>query len=498
MCDYTGNHGGPRFTDADVATITATSKSLYISDLVIGAHAYLSGEEAFIRRQSVVCIQPFALFPYDRTPRKMMDRIVTALSDARKPNIGNHQVAALHIVHNILLPIFDTSLQHWIVAHIMPLENRIYVFDSLRDCHFMSYSYECRMSGGAKGFTHSCQWPASRNPPLLCILQTIECYRALAATGCDIDRAEAWLNTPAHPAWQVVESRHASPQWNADCGIMTLMYIHDVCKNGTLPRMESSTIHGGYNAHSERETVHDRLLSWNQRGLEKIDAKYTHYTPCIILEAVMMRHLISDEERCGERPRIVAIVQCSAEIEDAIIDTLYHIIAMAGLPRSTLEVHRMRRGNISDSIWMRATLYIHLFTDAPLPMHANISRLSEYARTTNTKTNVTDVYALTVVAGSLQRGMDRVQHFPHTCYRTATGMIQAPEGREKCSNWYISCLSSYAGGTPWSSAPDDNACNDFIAKRTGTEVPAMSMYPDVFVVERKYMSLGLAFDTYTA
>ena len=508
---YAHNFGGPRFTQQDLRTLSATTKSKYISDLVIDAASFLYGREAMLRLLSVAIIRPLSLYPYTRSIDSIMKRLARTLAPERRPNLGTTTVGALHRIEHVMIPIFDVDIDHWSVVHILPRTNMIYVIDSLRPQEFKQRARSHRLAPGASHLTpaESHLWE-SRNPPLLSIIQTVECMRTFEACNKDLYEALEVLHDTGHtwPMWTVVEAAHASPQAGAECGIMTLLYMRAVCK-GQITDPGASTIQGGKHAHKERETIHDHLLSWNLRGLERLDIKYAHHTPMMVLEGVLIHHVITDEERCGDPIDIVCIVRCSADLEDSIVGCLYHILQLAGIPKSCLTVHRARLLLPDDDAWSRATLFVNLFTDAydastkrHLPSYTayeeglreSIAKLVSHAHGTDSDTGVTNIYPLTVVAGLLCTGLDRIELFPHSCYRTPGGRIIAPSGREMCENWYITCTSSF-GETEWSTKPGSQ-CQAFIGLPSDVYIPCAEEHAQVFTVEHKYMTLGLANDVY--
>lgn len=499
---YTGNFGGPRFTAKDVWTLEATNRSLYISDNVVDAAAFLYGREAMMRNLPVVVLRATSLFRYDRPIDKVLERVAATVGPKRRPNAGHSTVAAiLHRVEHILIPIFDSDLDHWSIAHIRPLERTVHILDSMRTRRGESTH---RLAPGAARLEPPAQifyWNG-RTPPLLCILQNIECMRALEL--CQGDAAEALdtLLDPGHkwPKWKVVEGHHASPQVGNDCGIMTLLYIRAVCK-GTITDPDASSIEGGIHAHRERLTVHDHLLSWNQRGLERVDTKYVHHTPVMILEGIVMRHLISDEEKCGDPVAIVAIVKCSQDIEDCIVEWLYYILWLAGIPKKCLAVHRARNLLPDSPAWSQATIYIHLYTSArkadtkwKASLQEAVRKLVVHAQRTDDETGRTEILPLTIVAGYLCPSLDRAALFPNTCYQNHDGSIEAPSDRKYCSNWYITATSSYKD-TVWSSRRGYQ-CDKFVGRPSGLYLPRARDYPEILIVEHKYMSLGLAHDAH--
>ncbi len=498
---YRGNFGGTRFSPQDISTLSATTKSRYISDAVLDAAGFLYGREAMVRLLPVVYDRPFSLCRYDRTIGEILERVASNLGPKRKQNVGTSTGAAIHRIQHVLLPIFDSEIHHWCIAHIQPLESTIHILDSLRPSDYEDRERFYRLGAGASHLNPppSPLW-SGRTPPLLCIIQTIEAMRAFEACSGNTDEALDLLRDPGHvwPQWMVVETKHASPQIGADCGIMTLLYIRAVCK-GTITDPEASTVRGGALAHAERETIHDHLLSWNHRGLERIDFKYIHHTPMVILEDILIHHVITDEERCGDPITIECIVQCSDDIEDTIVQCLYHILRLANIPSSVLKVHRARSLSPTDDAWHRATLFIHLFSNGDREgyergLHATIRRLVGEAHRIDPATGGTQVFPLTIIAGFLCKGLDRPNLFPHSCYKAPNGAIVPPEGRETCENWYLVATSSF-NDTPWASRRGCQ-CEAFVGLPQDLYLPRASEHPRVLIVERQYMSLGLAEDKF--
>lgn len=492
---FEGAFGGPRFYPSDVKVVKNTDGHEYLSDAVIAPASFIYNREAFVRHLPVVTHEHMSLM-IPKSMEEILEQSLAILGPRRNSNVWHSSVNIAHLDH-ILIPIFEPTIYHWVVADVQPQSNIITVFDSLRPPLFYQRKTTRLNMGGNSLSSIPFNWQ-TRQPGLLRIIQEVEALRIMEKVGLDLDEALTTANSTRFNTWYLIERAHQSPQASGDCGIMTLMYMRAVCKGKITNAV--SNIEGGWKGHEKRDTVHDHLLAWNLRGLERLDEKYIHHTPMVILREVLMKHVISDDESKNLPLSIVCIVNCSPDIETLIVKSIFHILWLAGFTDSELDtiltIHRARNLEKNDRAWKDAVLYVHLFTNSftayERDLRSNIDRLVTEAYSSTKDVDESVIYPLTVISGFLYDDLLRTRYFPHTCLRAWDGTIKAHEGRERCSSWYISCLSSFTD--TYLSEKRGCTCTEFVGLPSGLHIPRVEEYHPVMIEEWKYMSVGLARD----